>query len=90
MNSPEKEAATKAIFKLSMEPVPSSGDPKFFMKSLCKKDKDDAKFSKYLLQCKQECAKRLMNILYNPEWGTLDLKFWLAFAKKKFLKMDFM
>ena len=26
-----------------------------------------------------------MDILYNPDWGTLDLKFWLMFAKKKFM-----
>ena len=34
-------------------------------------------------------AKRLMDVLYNPEWGTLDLKFWLAFSKKKFLGRTF-
>lgn len=31
---------------------------------------------------------RLFNKLYNPEYGTMDLKFWLAFSKKKFLKMS--
>ena len=73
-----------------MDPVPSHTANGFFMKSLCKPSpKEDDKFRKYLLQCKQECAKRLMDILYNPEWGTLDLKFWLAFAKRKFLKLEF-
>ena len=51
--------------------------------------KEDNKFKQYLMQLKEETAKRLMNILYNPEWGTLDLKFWLSYSKRKFLKMDF-
>jgi hypothetical protein len=73
-----------------MEQVSSASDNKFFMKPVVKYlNKDDDAFKKYLLQCKQECSKRLLDILYNPEWGTLDLKFWLAFSKKKFLKMDF-
>ena len=60
------------------------------MKSLCQFAKsEDDKFKKYLLQCKQECSKRLLEILYHPEYGNLDLKFWLSFAKKKFLKLDF-
>ena len=60
------------------------------MKALCNyNNKEDDQFRKYLLQCKQETAKRLMDILYNPQHGTLDLKFWLAFSKKKFLKLDF-
>ena len=88
--SPEQDAATKAIFKLSMEPVTSGSSSSFFMKDLVKYSaKEDDKFKKYLLQSKQECASRLMQILYNPEWGTLDLKFWLAFAKKKFLNRSF-
>ena len=59
------------------------------MRSLCTDDRGSQKFRDYLKQCKQETARRLMNILYNPQWGTLDLKFWLGFAKKKFLKLDF-
>ena len=73
-----------------MEQVCSASDNKFFMKPVVKYlNKDDDQMKKYLLQCKQECSKRLLDILYNPEWGTLDLKFWLGFSKKKFLKMDF-
>ena len=53
------------------------------------KASEDGKFVQYLTQCKQECAARLMDILFNPEWGTLDLKFWLGFAKKKFMNLEF-
>ena len=73
-----------------MEQVSSASDNKFFMKPVVKYvNKDDDTFKKYLLQCKQECSKRLLDILFNPEWGTLDLKFWLAFSKREFLKMKF-
>ena len=88
--SPEKDKATAAVFKLSMEPVQSSSAAGFFMKALCKPNpKDEEKFKKYLQQCKQECSKRMMDILYHPQWGTMDLKWWLQFSKRKFLKMDF-
>ena len=73
-----------------MEPLVSGSSTSFFMKDLIKYNaKEDDKWKKYMQQCKQETAKRLMDILYNPEWGTLDLKFWLGFAKKKFLGRTF-
>ena len=60
------------------------------MKGICVHNvKEDTKFKQYLMQLKEETSKRLMIILYNPEWGTLDLKFWLSYSKRKFLKMDF-
>ena len=51
-----------------------------------KNSAEDEKFRTYLKQLKEECMFRLFNKLYNPEYGTMDLKYWLAFAKKKFLK----
>ena len=86
----DQKKATDAVFKLSMEQVRSSGDNSFLMKGILKyNNKEDDLFKKYALQLKQECSRRLLEILYHPEWGTMDLKFWLAFSKKKFLKMDF-
>ena len=73
-----------------MENVRSAGDNSFFMKGILKYNaREDDAFKKYCLQLKQELARRLLEILYHPEWGTMDLKFWIAFSKKKFLKMDF-
>ena len=73
-----------------MENVVSASDNKFFMKQMIKYNaKEDDLFKKYLLQCKQECSRRLLDILYNPQWGTLDLKFWLTFSKKNFMNMNF-
>ena len=48
---------------------------------------EEEKFRQYVKQLKEECAGRLMMMLYHPQYGTMDLKFWLAFAKKKFLKL---
>ena len=49
---------------------------------------EEEKFRSYQKQLKEECANRMMTILYNPQYGTMDLKFWLAFAKLKFLKLS--
>ena len=78
------------MLSLSTAQVPSSNDNKFFMKSLCVyKGAEDDKLKNYLKQLKLETSRRLLEILYNPKWGTLDLKFWLQFSKKKFLNMNF-
>ena len=50
---------------------------------------EDEKLRQYLKHLKQECTKRLLEKLYNPKWGTLDLKFWLMFSKKKFMNYNF-
>jgi actin related protein 2/3 complex subunit 3 len=42
----------------------------------------------YLKSVRKEVVMRLMFILYDSEYKTLDLKFWLGFAKKKFLGYD--
>jgi actin related protein 2/3 complex subunit 3 len=39
----------------------------------------------YLKAIRREVAMRLMFILYDSDYKTLDLKFWLGFAKKKFM-----
>ena len=86
----DQKKAEKNIFTLSIAEVPSPSDTKFFMKDLVKANpKEDGKLQQYLKQIKQEVSKRLLNILFNPEWGTLDLKFWLAYSKKKFLNRAF-
>ena len=73
------------------EQVASPSSPGFFMGNLVLKGRgtsEEERFKGFLKQAREECAVRLLNILYNPEYGTMDLKFWLAFAKKKFLKMS--
>lgn len=73
-----------------MEGVSGPSDNKMFMKALLTANaKEDGKFKQYLMQCKQETAKRMMDILYNPEWGTLDLKWWLQYHRKYFLNLKF-
>ena len=47
------------------------------------------RFNKFAKQLRDECADRLLKILFHPEYGTMDLKFWLPYAKRKFLKVNF-
>jgi len=48
---------------------------------------EEDKYKKYLAQLKEECARRLIDIIYGN--NSLDLKFWLAFGKKPFLGQRF-
>ena len=78
------------MLKLATEVVPSGTTNNWFMKGLLVyKPAEDDKMKQYCKQLKQETAKRLLEILYNPQWGTLDLKFWLTFSKRKFLNLNF-
>ena len=90
--NPVEAEAKKNLMALIAEAVPSPSQPGFFMGSLALKGKgaaEEEKFRQYCKQLKEECAVRLFKILFNPEYGTMDLKFWLAFAKRKFLKLSF-
>eukprot|EP00347_Sterkiella_histriomuscorum_P019025 403343255 len=83
--------ARKNVQALVNEAVPSPSAPGFFMGTLVLKGRgtsEEEKFKQYIKQIKEECVGRLMYMLYNPQYGTMDLKFWLAFAKRKFLKMS--
>ena len=65
-------------------------DSKMFMKALLEvNNKEDIKFRQYIHQLKQETVKRVLHILYNPEWGTMDQKHWLMFSKRHFLGLKY-
>ena len=60
-----------------------------FMAALVVKGRPSAeeeKYRTYLRQLREECGMRMFNILY--QYNAMDLKFWLAFAKRKFLKLS--
>jgi len=42
----------------------------------------------YLKSVRKEVSMRLMFILFDSDYKTLDLKYWLGFAKKKFMGYD--
>ena len=89
--SVNEQDARKNVNALVQEAVPSPSAPGFFMGNLVLKGRgssEEEKFRQYVKQLKEECAGRLMMMLYHPQYGTMDLKFWLAFAKKKFLKLS--
>ena len=87
----DENQAKKNVSVLVAEAPQSPNDGKFFMGNLVNKSKnssEDEKFRSYIKQLKEETASRMMAILYSPQYGTMDLKFWLAFAKMKFLKLS--
>ena len=67
----------------------SPTEPGFFMKQLGIMSQGNAAqtqaMAKYLQNCKVETAKRLLAILYDPQTGEMDRKYWCMFGKKTFL-----
>jgi actin related protein 2/3 complex subunit 3 len=49
---------------------------------------EEGELQTYLKTVRKCVGFRLLTILYENEYGTLDLKFWLGFAKRKFLGYD--
>lgn len=45
--------------------------------------------SEYLKQVKVETIRRFHDVIFNPEWGTMDLRYWLPLGKKDFLDFKF-
>jgi hypothetical protein len=52
-----------------------------------KSSSEEDKYKKYLQQIKEECASRLVAIIFDN--NAMDLKFWLQFGKKPFLGQRF-
>ena len=71
------------------EPIKSPTDKSFFMTYIFSSGaaSENEKCREYLKTLRKELCGRLMDKLYNPEWGTLDLKFWVGLYKHDFLGM---
>ncbi|URD96664.1 actin-related protein 2 3 complex subunit 3 [Musa troglodytarum] len=81
---------TKAIINLGLEKVPVPGEPGFPFPGLFSvpRSQDEAElFRNYLKQIREETSGRLLNCAYRPN-GTPN-KWWLAFAKRKFMNIDY-
>lgn len=84
--------AQSIVDQLVKEAVPVSTDAKFFMRQLGllaapKGNAEEDKFRKACLQLKSECARRLLDTIY--DYDAMDLKYWLQFGKKPFLGQKF-
>lgn len=83
------KAKGKEIFgNVLAEPTFTSQDPNFFMRKLGllsapKGGSEEMKFGKYVTQLEEECAARLLEILYAH--NAMDLKFWVGMGRKPFL-----
>ncbi|KAK9125083.1 hypothetical protein Scep_013929 [Stephania cephalantha] len=77
---------TKAIINLGLENVPIPGEAGFpfaGLFSLPQSKKEAELFRNYLKQIREETSGRLLSVAYRPN-GTPN-KWWLAFAKRKFM-----
>ena len=87
----DETKAKEAVMTLANENLGSIQDQRFCIRDLVTPAPgQEQKLTAYLKQCKQECAKRLLNdILFHPEKGNMDRKFWLAFGKRPYLGRKF-
>lgn len=79
---------TKAIINLGLEKVPVPGEPNFpfpGLFALPQSQKEAELFRNYLKQIREETSGRLLSVAYRPN-GTPN-KWWLAFAKRKFMNI---
>ena len=82
--------AKKVLGAWCNEAIPHISSSSFFMKYITSKSTDSKgdELAKYFKTIRNELVKRLLSILYNAEWGTMDLKYWIGFNKKKFLNFE--
>ena len=86
--NPDMNEAKKAVAALFQEPVPTTASAGF-MAGLVVKGRPSAeeeKYRGYIRQLREECGMRMFNILYQN--NAMDLKFWLGYSKRKFLKLS--
>ncbi|KAB5514634.1 hypothetical protein OIU76_027057 [Salix suchowensis] len=79
---------TKAIINLGLEKVPVPGESGFPFPGLFsdpRSQKEAELFRNYLKQIREETSGRLLSVAYRPN-GTPN-KWWLAFAKRKFMNV---
>ncbi|KAG1363342.1 putative actin-related protein 2/3 complex subunit 3 [Cocos nucifera] len=79
---------TKAIINLGLEKVPVPGEPGFpfpGLFALPQSQQEAELFRNYLKQIREETSGRLLSCAYRPN-GTPN-KWWLAFAKRKFMNI---
>lgn len=84
-----KDAVEKQFFTLSQEKFAAPGDDDFAMGSFFAKAKDATKEKQmwvdYMKQLREEVGIRLVKKLFTEATQTEPNKFWMQFAKKKFL-----
>ncbi|PWA94513.1 actin-related protein C3 [Artemisia annua] len=77
---------TKAVINLGLEDVPIPGEPTFPFPGLFPlpgSQQEGELLRNYLKQIREETSGRLLSVAYRPN-GTPN-KWWLAFAKRKFI-----
>jgi actin related protein 2/3 complex subunit 3 len=86
---PEEKKATANLNSLISEAEWYPNKPNYFFNNLVTLvNSEVADLQSYLKSIRKETVYRLMYLLYGSEAGTMDLKYWLSFSRKKFLGYD--
>eukprot|EP00667_Euglena_gracilis_P022670 EG_transcript_25327 len=88
-----KDKAAKTLFALAQEPFKVPGEPGFILPGFLPDPRDATEaelWRSYVRQLREEIGVRLLELAYaEPEEGGLPSKWWMMFAKRKFLNKSF-
>lgn len=85
-----KGTSESNLFTLALQNFDIPGDSGFVLGGFCPAPEsraDTDTLRAYLTQCRQELGSRLVNLVYADNESEPD-KWWICFAKKKFLNMS--
>mmetsp|Transcript_145991 Transcript_145991/g.254881 ORF Transcript_145991/g.254881 Transcript_145991/m.254881 type:complete len:176 (-) Transcript_145991:601-1128(-) len=93
INKQTKDQASKTLFALAQETFKIPGESGFILPGFIPDSKDLAEaelWRSYVKQLREEVGLRLCDLVYaEPEEGGLPSKWWMMFAKRKFLNKSF-
>ena len=82
----DRAKAKEKLEKIVKDPI-SITDKDFYMNKLglIGTGGSSAKLSQFLDKARAEACKRLLSIMYDPETGDLDRKYWIQYGNRTFL-----
>ena len=86
--SVDRKAAETFLNKLAKKDIPAFDSNDFFLKGVFGTD-NQTKAKAYLQKANLKVVEKLLNILWNPNHGDCDLKFWVNFGKHNFVGWKF-
>ena len=90
---PEDNAKSIKLMDQVAKETVNVSDSQFLLKTLgimkSGSSAEASKAAKYLQECKDVTNKRLQHILFNPQTGDLDRRYWVMFGRAPFLGHKF-
>ena len=81
----EKKAKTNLIKLIDDAEYNPNVKGHFFNSLVTVNNSEVSELQNYLKSVRKEIVNRVQYLLFDALWGSLDLKFWLLFAKRKFM-----